>query len=517
MKYTLLPCWRILFFLAALSVTAARAQSPLVPEPTELIFSAVQGTSTRETVVLVNTLKKTVRLRNLSVDGTNAAAFQLMTDLPASLKGGDSLQISVVFSPSDTTLGLRTARLHLQDRKQTLLQLPLRGLATKGLEGNREPSLAEVVKTLGYPIEVGWSGLNNHTRPQRQGAEIAPSLFRRAGAGPVVMHPVARYSPDFELAFGYYTSNRDAVALHEVGVLAAQDERPEHQILLPALARGAMQFDVGTAPFGFYTTSPTHTAYSEDYLNALRHPDHVSHAVRTYPLPDSAHAYLVCFEEAQNGDYQDYVFVVSNVEPVQDFVTLLDGKDLKSWEIYVPGTEKKAADRHVFQPEDSALHVSGERFGYIITRESYDNFHLRLEFKWGERKYPPRQNAKRDSGILYHIAPDSANRIWPKGFECQIQEGDVGDFWMVGGTTLEIDGQRTQPGNYVRAVKKRDAEQAHGTWNVVEVISRNGTLLHLVNGQKVAEGTGASVTSGKILLQSEGAELWFRNVMLKKL
>ena len=71
------------------------------------------------------------------------------------------------------------------------------------------------------------------------------------------------------------------------------------------------------APFGLFTISETHSTYTEDAKNAG---NAVAHAARTYPLKDRAgtaipNAYLVCFEEAANGDYQDYVFTISNVKP----------------------------------------------------------------------------------------------------------------------------------------------------------------------------------------------------------
>src|SRR5690606_10037562 len=50
----------------------------------------------------------------------------------------------------------------------------------------------------------------------------------------------------------------------------------------------------------------------------------------------------------------------------------------------------------------SVIRISGETFGILVTDEAYENYHLTLQFKWGEERYPPRQDSKRDSGILYH-------------------------------------------------------------------------------------------------------------------
>jgi hypothetical protein len=200
------------------------------------------------------------------------------------------------------------------------------------------------------------------------------------------------------------------------------------------------------------------------------------------------------------------------------FEPLFNGKDLKGWYTFVDGNGKNSDPLKIFRIEpDGVLHISGEKFGYICTEQQFSNFHLRLEFKFGEKKWAPRLNEVRDSGILYFIPKDHEDKIWPSGIECQVQEGDVGDFWMIGQTTIVIDNVRTQPGDYVRSAKKKDAELPHGAWNTVEVIVRDGHCIHVVNGVQVSEGFDASVRTGKMLIQSEGAEVYYRNIQLKKL
>lgn len=191
---------------------------------------------------------------------------------------------------------------------------------------------------------------------------------------------------------------------------------------------------------------------------------------------------------------------------------LFNGKDFTGWALHIPhadGADPKTDPKGVFKIEDGVLHVSGEEFGYVITNDEFSDFILTLEFKWGEKRYPPRENAKRDSGVLYHcVGPD---KVWPKSIECQIQEGDCGDFWMVDGTELTVRGDRVQSG---RAAKTMDAEKPKGEWNFVEIICDGGKITHKVNGMVVNEGSDASVTRGKILLQSEGAEIFFRDIKL---
>lgn len=191
---------------------------------------------------------------------------------------------------------------------------------------------------------------------------------------------------------------------------------------------------------------------------------------------------------------------------------LFDGKTLEGWTTYVTHKDKtidpRTDPKQVFQVEAGVIHVSGEEFGCLTTKEDFENYRLVVEFKWGKKKWPPRDKVVRDSGILLHcVGPD---KVWTKSIECQIQEGDCGDFWMVDGTTLKVDGKLE-----TRFKKKKaDGEKPSGDWNRVEVICEGGKITNIVNGVVVNEGVEASVTKGRILLQSEGAEIYFRKVEL---
>src|SRR5436190_1689831 len=84
----------------------------------------------------------------------------------------------------------------------------------------------------------------------------------------------------------------------------------------------------------------------------------------------------------------------------------------------------------------AAIRISGQVFGELRTKRSFQNYHLRLQFKWGAKKWPPRDGATtaRDSGLLYHVhaAPGSDGRTWARSIELQIQEHDVGDLYAIG-------------------------------------------------------------------------------------
>jgi hypothetical protein len=197
-------------------------------------------------------------------------------------------------------------------------------------------------------------------------------------------------------------------------------------------------------------------------------------------------------------------------------ISLFNGKDLSGWTIFIRHADKsdpRSDPKGVFKVEDGVIHISGEEFGCLTTEREFENYRLTVEFKWGEKKWPPRAKPtdRRDSGILMHcVGPD---KVWTKSIECQIQEHDCGDFHMVDGTTIEIDGKPTKS----RVIKKTDAEKPNGEWNTIEVVCDGDKITNIVNGVVVNEGTHASVTKGRILLQSEGAEVYYRKVELQPL
>jgi hypothetical protein len=211
-------------------------------------------------------------------------------------------------------------------------------------------------------------------------------------------------------------------------------------------------------------------------------------------------------------------------------IVLFDGKNLSQFDTFLPSTGLDADPTHVFTVEDGAVHVSGTEMGYFITKREYKNYYLRAEFKWGEGTFAPRAGQARDSGILYNIqGPD---KVWPRSVEFQINEGCTGDFWMTDGAALTgkdgvrvtgPDGKAARIDRFNKGVWKNIAgyrdptnelEKPHGEWNVVELVNRDGHVWQYVNGKLANEGMDAFPTSGKILFQSEGAEVYFREIKL---
>jgi hypothetical protein len=198
--------------------------------------------------------------------------------------------------------------------------------------------------------------------------------------------------------------------------------------------------------------------------------------------------------------------------------------------------------------EDSkpALRISGERFGGVSTVDEFENYHLRLEFKWGTATWAPRKGQKRDSGILYHaVGPHGADfGFWMSSQEFQVQEGDCGDYWGVAGGSFEVPTIKNGNGDWVydakssmetfnekspqgrHVIKSPDAEKPTGKWNTIEIICMGDTAIHVVNGAVVmrlfhstmlTDGKLTRLTKGKIQLQSEGGEVFYRNIEIRKI
>jgi len=216
-------------------------------------------------------------------------------------------------------------------------------------------------------------------------------------------------------------------------------------------------------------------------------------------------------------------------------IVLFDGKDLSQFDIFLKASGLNSDPKHVFSVENRAVHVSGSEMGYFITKHEFKKYYLRAEFKWGEGTFAPRLGQARDSGILYNI--QGPNKVWPRSIELQINEGCTGDFWMTDGAALTGIGPDGKPGERVTGPEGKAAkidrfnkgpwtnvagfrdfvnelEKPHGEWNVVELVNRDGHVWQYVNGKLANEGTDAFPSSGKILFQSEGAEVYFRDIKL---
>lgn len=199
------------------------------------------------------------------------------------------------------------------------------------------------------------------------------------------------------------------------------------------------------------------------------------------------------------------------------------------------------------EPGGPVLRVSGETYGCLFTRKSYQNYHLKLQVKWGEKKYDPRKDKLRDTGILYHSNGEAGAeywRSWMLSQEFQIMEGHMGDFWCQANSAIDIRSFQSegvmsciadhqQPfrtyksGSEYYCMRSANYESPAGQWTSLELICYEGKSIHVVNGHVVMvlgnsryitpEGREVPMISGKIQLQSEAAEVYYRDILIREL
>jgi len=183
-------------------------------------------------------------------------------------------------------------------------------------------------------------------------------------------------------------------------------------------------------------------------------------------------------------------------------IQLFNGKDLNNWIFKL--RDPSADPSNVFTVQNGVIHITGNPFGYMRTKDSFSDYRLHVEWRW------PAEAT--NSGVFIHTQlPDS---IWPKSVECQLQAGNAGDFICMSGSDMNERSDKSK-----RNIKKLAAstEKPAGEWNILEVVCKTNTIEVFVNGTLQNKGTGVNVTKGAICLQSEGKDIEFRNVFLTKL
>jgi hypothetical protein len=237
---------------------------------------------------------------------------------------------------------------------------------------------------------------------------------------------------------------------------------------------------------------------------------------------------------------------LSAADTVTKPIKLFNGKDLTNFYTFLRGVGKNKDPKDVFTVKDGAIRVSGEIFGCFTTEKEYENYHLVVEFKWGTKTFPPREKGAMDSGILLHCVGEdgAAGGTWMESIECQMIEGGTGDFILVKGKNqpritvpVKMIGKqwyydpKGEPREFppsranwfgrdpewkdLKGFRgKNEVEKVAGEWNTLECVCDGDKITNILNGTVVNAGTKASHTKGKILFQSEGAEVFFRRIEL---
>ncbi|MFT4519224.1 MAG: hypothetical protein ACI9JM_001615 [Halioglobus sp.] len=251
----------------------------------------------------------------------------------------------------------------------------------------------------------------------------------------------------------------------------------------------------------------------------------------------------------------------------QSFTSLFNGKDLAGWNTWLGAKEVPALPLKLWGDwppqvgldsdpsavfsvieEDSApaIRISGEIWGALISQSEFADYHLQLQYKWGDARYARRADKPRNSGLLYHSTGEYGAfwSYWMRSVEFEIMEGRTGDFTSVdnvGGkiaTRWDWDasypwqqydetGSKTAVGGMVFRVAAASYPEFSGEqWNTLDLYVLDDRAVHRVNGQTVLRIEGLldqssdeniTLAGGRLQLQSEGAEVYFRNIRIRSI
>lgn len=292
-------------------------KNPLQLSGTFLSLSSVDGQKSQSAKVMItNTTKAELPCKPLLV-GIDESAFTL-SEFPKSLKPGESANLTVSFKRDEKNnrflhhAGIRV----LTGDEHSGVFIGLKGIGQKKFEGKNEPPLQDIINALASPTDAGGSELHLDTKNTKIGDSIEATHFKAVGEAKVKLTPLARYSPAGEAPFGIVVGGK----FRELGKLgdSTEDIPDAHQTLMPPIV-GSSPFvelsDVKEA-FAVYFIGHKQTA-STDPASADK--ANIPHTARVYPvryLQGRAlnNAFVIGFEEASNGDYQDGVFLIENVK-----------------------------------------------------------------------------------------------------------------------------------------------------------------------------------------------------------
>jgi hypothetical protein len=260
----------------------------------------------------------------------------------------------------------------------------------------------------------------------------------------------------------------------------------------------------------------------------------------------------------------------SNPPKEEGWIKLLDN-NLSKWEMYLSYKHKNGYSGKIptdnngneIQPvgynknvnnmftviqenNEPVLKVSGEYYGCVFTKENYKNYRLKLQVKFGTKKWEPRTDKLMDAGLLYHSQGKAGVdywRAWMLSQEFQIMEGHFGDYWNIANSAIDIKsyipegtmnavadesqefipfGANTENSGF--CLRKMSAETPNNGWTEMELVCYEGKSLHIVNGKVVMvlqnsryfDGENFQpLIEGKIQLQSEAGEVYYKDVKIK--
>jgi hypothetical protein len=271
----------------------------------------------------------------VALSGPGAARFELITPAMLQVPAGDDAEVTLRIITDDSALGAAPA----QDDGATVLDATLKLSA-----GGQQLSVGSYALVLTY-VELEptfgqilgafpewtthlptWLPNDANPNPGKPLPGIvagtdevqAPSFERLDPSKPVTLRPIARFSPAGAVPFGWYEPGRSS-SRTTVATLGQQPDphtNDQSRMLEPPLASGSFTFEPSAARFGVWMMPAGVGLLTSEDASCFDG----QHRVRAWSLRDAQGvlipgSFLIGGEEAANGDYQDYVFVLGNVKP----------------------------------------------------------------------------------------------------------------------------------------------------------------------------------------------------------
>ena len=177
-------------------------------------------------------------------------------------------------------------------------------------------------------------------------------------------------------------------------------------------------------------------------------------------------------------------------------VNLFNGVDLTGWEVY--GTEKWYVENGLLICESGP----DKKYGYLATREYYDDFDLTVEFK---------QEADGNSGVFFRSFIESGVKI--NGWQCEVAPKGQHT-----GGIYESYGR----GWLIKPPPEKESVLKEGEWNTMRIVAQGEHVVTWLNGVEMIHIHDAKIATGKgrIALQIHdggGIRVLWRNLKLKTL
>jgi hypothetical protein len=247
-------------------------------------------------------------------------------------------------------------------------------------------------------------------------------------------------------------------------------------------------------------------------------------------------------------------------------MTLFNGSDLNDWEGWLGYSDPAQTHRYfhstdpigvggvgkdfkvVVEDGEPAIYVNGKTWGALTHKGDYGDYHLSMQFKWGKNLDSSTSHVPLDSGLLYHShgSPGAVLGTWMRSVEFDLLSHQLGKFvpvgrslsarttlgrdpdlfnqrrrYMIGGREVDVTGLVSW-----FAQNATDQEKPVGDWNTLDLYVLGDRAVHVVNGVPVIEAWGVCdvehvfgrcepLTHGRIQLQAEGSEGFFRHIALE--